>query len=143
LLSAAAYRYIAFYIPRSGLRRKIRVPVISLSREIRIELPQWRHRFVQGCTHSFSSGAIVGRSLLAFHSINAPRCQMPLHTPSGSLAEQYRNNAQDCARQAENAPSEIERRRILTLQKAWLTLADHEEWRQDAQKAPPPLFRAT
>ena len=67
---------------------------------------------------------------------------MPLHTPSGSLSEQYRKNAQDCALLAENAPSETDRRRILTLRKAWLTLADHEEWREGAQKAPSPLFRA-
>lgn len=53
---------------------------------------------------------------------------------SRSRAAQFRRNARDCAMLAARARSETDRGRILTMEKAWLALADNEDWLEGAQK---------
>ena len=72
-----------------------------------------------------------------------PGFDMSLHVAqSHSMADQFRRNAQDCALLAERAYDEADRVRILTLRKAWLALAENEDWLAGARKPQQPMPRA-
>lgn len=64
----------------------------------------------------------------------APEIDMSLHVQSHSMADQFRQNAQDCALLAERAFDDADRTRILTMRKAWLALADNEDWLAGARR---------
>lgn len=45
-----------------------------------------------------------------------------------ALAEEFRENAENCAYLAENASDQPTRQRYIRMQTAWLALADQQDW---------------
>jgi hypothetical protein len=55
-----------------------------------------------------------------------------------TIAEQYRENANNCAQMAEAAEDKPSRNRFKRMEEAWRALAKEQDWLDDNRKDPEP-----